>query len=286
MVKFQRYFRGLPGALMMVAGWLLSCTPDPLEVDNLKLPETKIVVSSLVLPDSSVAVLLTKSIGALEANEDTDPQSLIAEIAINDAEVTITTNDSTYSLEFLQGGVYHGIDIPMVAGRTCFLKVVSKSLGEVSAIAVVQEPIYFDAVQAFAYLDDDNDSWAQVAYTIKDPPSPNYYLLSVQKPRGKNFAKNILKSEAYTRPVDDKIFNDQEFSEIFLAMNKNFYPGDSIEISLANVSEDYFNYVKLRMENHLELVEVFSEPVYYPTNIHGGRGFFNLHLTDVRVIVL
>lgn len=285
-LKFQRCPGGLPTVLMMTAGLLLSCVPDPLEVDDLKLPETKIVVSSLILPDHSVAILLTRSIGALEANEESDPQSLIAEIAIDDADVTITTNDSVYTLKLLQGGVYQGFGIPMVAGRECHLKVVSKSLGEVSATAIVQAPIYFDTVKAEAYLTEYDESWAQITYTIKDPPSPNYYLINVQKARGKNFAENILKPDAYTRPVDDKTFNDQEFSEMFRAMNKNFYRGDSIEVSLANVSEDYFNYVKLRLENHLELVEVFSEPMYYPTNIRGGRGFFNLHLTDVRVIEL
>jgi hypothetical protein len=272
--------------MMLAASLMISCTPDPLEMDHLKSPETKIVVSSLILPDSSVAVLLTRSIGALEASEDTDPQSLITKIAIDDADVTITANDSIYTLKLLQNGVYQAFGIPMIAGTQCHLKVISQSLGEVSATTVVQAPIYFDTVRAEALVNEHNDSWAQVTYTIKDPPSSNYYLLNVQKARGKDFSKDILKADAYTRPVDDRAFNDQEFSEIFLAMNKNFYPGDSIEVSLANVSEDYFNYVKLRLENQLELVEIFSEPVYHPTNVIGGRGFFNLHLTDVRVIVL
>ena len=87
-----------------------SCTPDPLDVDNLTFPETRIVVSSVILPDTSVAVLLTKSIGALEANEETDPRDLIADIAINDAEVTLTVNDSVYALKLLRDGVYQGID--------------------------------------------------------------------------------------------------------------------------------------------------------------------------------
>ena len=285
-LKFEWYGGASRITPILTTGLVLSCTPDPLEMDNLKLPETKIVVSSLILPDSSVAVLLTKSIGALKANEDSDPRSLIAEIAIDDAEVTITANDSTYSLKLLQGGVYQGFGIPIVAGTECHLKVISKSLGEVTATAVVQAPIYFDTVNAEAYLNEHNDSWALVTYTIQDPSPPNYYLINVQKARGKDSAKDILKTGAYTRPVDDKTFNDQEFSETFIATNKNFDRGDSIEISLANVSEDYFNYVKLRLENRLELVEIFSEPVYHPTNVVGGRGFFNLYLTDIRVIVL
>jgi len=264
----------------------LSCMPDPLEVDNLKFPETKIVVSSMILPDHSVAVLLTKSIGALEANKESDPQALISDIAINDADVSITVDDSVYPLKFLQDGVYQGVGIPLVEGTECHLKVSSQKYGQVTASTIVQAPIYFDTVQAEPYINEYNDYWAEVSYTIKDPPSPNYYLLNVQEAKRKDLVENILKPDAYTRPVDDKTFNSQEFSERFAAMNKKFYPGDSIEVSLSNVSFDYFNYVTLRLENKLDLVEVFSEPIYYPTNVRGGRGFFTLHLTDVRVIVL
>lgn len=278
--------RRLGGALIATMFWLVACVPDPLDVDDLDFPETEIVVSSLILPDRSVAILLTRSIGALEASEESDPRDLISEIAINDAEVSITANDSVYRLPLLRDGVYQGFGIPLVPGTTCHLNVTSSSLGQVSATAVVQLPIYFDTVEVEPYMNEYNDYWAEVTYTIKDPPAPNYYLLNVQELERNTLAENILKPEAYTRRVEDKTFNDQQFSEVFRAVNKNFYPGDSIEVSLSNVSLDYFNYVKLRLENKLELVEVFSEPVYYPTNIRGGRGFFTLHLTDTRVIVL
>lgn len=279
---------GKPRVAMVVMATILlpSCIPDPLEIDNLEFPEAKIVVSSIVLPDQSVAILLTRSIGALEASDESDPRELITEIAINDAEVTLMVDGTIYPLNLLQDGVYQGIGIPLVAGTECHLKVVSQLYGEVSASTVVQAPIYFDTVQAQPYMNEHNLYWAEVSYTIKDPPTPNYYLLNVQKAKRKDVIDDILKPEAHTRQVEDKKFNAHEFSEMFRAVNKNFYPGDSLEVSLSNVSLDYFKYVGLRLENQLELVEVFSEPVYYPTNIRGGRGFFTLHLTDVRVVVL
>ena len=272
--------------VMTFASFLISCIPEPLEVDDLEFPKTQIVVSSLILPDNSVAVLLTRSIGALEASEESDPRDLIADIAINDAEVTIAVDGSLYPLTLLQDGVYQALQIPLVPGSECHLKVVSKSLGTVTASTVVQAPIYFDTVIVEPYRNENDEYWAQVSYTIKDPSSTNYYLLNVQNARRKDMVDKILKPEAYTRQVDDKTFDAQEYSEMFRAMHKNFLPGDSLEVSLSNVSVDYFNYVTLRLENQLELVEVFSEPIYYPTNIRGGRGFFTLHLTDVRVIVL
>lgn len=273
-------------SLCLLTTLLLSCTPDPLEVDQLIFLETEIVVSSLILPDHSVAVLLTRSIGALEANKESDPRALIEDIAINDADVSIIVNESVYKLKLLQDGVYQGIGIPLIEGTECHLNVVSKEYGRVTASTIVQAPIFFDTVRAEAYINEYNYYSAQVSYTIKDPPSPNYYLLNVQEAKRKDLVENILKPNAYTRPVEDKAFNAQEYSERFSAMNKNFYPGDSIEVSLSNVSVDYFNYVTLRLENKLELVEIFSEPIYYPTNVKGGRGFFTLHLTDVRLMVL
>lgn len=271
---------------LLCAVLFASCVPEPLDVDGLVFPETQIVVSSMILPDESVAVLLTRSIGALEASEESDPRKLIADIAINDANVTLMVNDSVYRLKLLQDGVYQGSGIPLAQGSECHLEVVSPVFGKVTATTVVQAPIYFDTVNAVPYANEYNHYWAQVTYTIQDPPSENYYLLNVQEARRKDLVENILKPEAYTRQLEDKSFNAQEFSEGFRAMNKNFYPGDSIEVSLSNVSLDYFNYVTLRLENKLELVEIFSEPIHYPTNVRGGRGFFTLHLTDVRVIVL
>src|SRR5687767_8027091 len=107
--KLARAFQHLCAPSVCLTFLLLSCMPEPLEVDDITFPETKIVVSSMILPDHSVAVLLTKSIGALEANKESDPQALISDIAINDADVSITVNDSVYPLKFLQDGVYQGI---------------------------------------------------------------------------------------------------------------------------------------------------------------------------------
>jgi hypothetical protein len=96
----------------------------------------------------------------------------------------------------------------------------------------------------------------------------------------------LLMPEAHTRAINNKPFNGHHFSETFTATHKNLQPGDTIEVSLSNVPLDYFTYVSLRLENKLELAELFSEPVYYPTNIRGGRGFFTLYISDVRIIVL
>ena len=43
---------------------------------------------------------------------------------------------------------------------------------------------------------------------------------------------------------------------------------------------------KSRQEKSVLKIKVDSEPVHYPSNVKGGRGFFNLHYPDGRVLLL
>jgi hypothetical protein len=61
--------------------------------------------------------------------------------------------------------------------------------------------------------------------------------------------------------------------------------GDTIAVSLSNINEEYYRFMKLRIDNRLSFVEFISEPVNYPSNVIGGKGYFNLYLPDVHFFV-
>src|SRR5687767_269507 len=69
---------------------LVACFPDPLLINGLPKVTPQIVVSTQIVPDESLVVLLTKTFSALEGNEDSDPEELLAQIAVSDAIVVIT----------------------------------------------------------------------------------------------------------------------------------------------------------------------------------------------------
>ena len=79
---------------------LWGCLPEPLDVKGLPVVKPQIVVSTQIIPDQSVIVLLTKTFGALDASDDSDPEALLDQIAVNDATVTITGPQGEYELEF------------------------------------------------------------------------------------------------------------------------------------------------------------------------------------------
>ncbi|HEX8060933.1 MAG TPA: hypothetical protein VF473_08355, partial [Cyclobacteriaceae bacterium] len=75
--------------LLAILAAMSGCVPEPLDTHGIPKLDSKIVVSSQVLPGFAIAVLLTKSIGALDANGNSDPRKLLDQIVITDATVRL-----------------------------------------------------------------------------------------------------------------------------------------------------------------------------------------------------
>jgi hypothetical protein len=102
---------------LLSVGLVSGCLPDALDVTGIPVVKPQIVVSTQIIPDQSLVVLLTKSFGALDASDDSDPEVLLDQIAINDAVVTIIGPAGSYELQSLDHGAYGGILIPFADGE-------------------------------------------------------------------------------------------------------------------------------------------------------------------------
>lgn len=263
-----------------------ACIPDPLEVDGLPVLKPQIVVSTQIIPDESLVVLLTKSFGALDASDDSDPQEVLDLIAVNDAVVTITGTGSIDTLLFLGNGIYGGIAIEFIAGEQYTLKVNSVSLGEVSSTTTVLPQMPFEELDATLYFDGFDDTLAQVSYRIRDLPEKNWYMLNVTEVDTDDIEQQLLNPRTFSRLIDDAEFESPDYQEVFRVFPAEFDKGDTIAVSMSNISKEYHDFVKMRLDNRFSLVEFLGEPVNYPSNIKGGKGFFNLYVPDIRFIVL
>jgi len=287
-MELKKYIRGIQFAvftLLPLAMLVWSCIPDPLEVKGVPKVKPQILVSTQILPGQALVVLLTKTVGALDASEDSDPEQLIEQIAVNDAEVTIAGPAGTYTLSFLENGVYGGVMIPFQEREVYSLKIVSENLGTVTAETTVQPLITFADIDAELYYNGFNDTLAQITYSLQDPVEKNYYMINVQEVERMDALENAVNPRAFTKLVVDDDFNAQLFSDQFRVFPRDYQPGDTIAVSLSNISADYYRFMKLRIDNRFSFVEFLGEPVNYPTNVQGGKGFFNLYLPDVRFFV-
>jgi hypothetical protein len=277
----------IPGFLTAsIFGLMMSCLPEPLSIDGLPVVKPEIVVSTQIIPDRSLVVLLTKTFGALEASDDSDPEELLQQIAVDDAIVVISGRSRVDTLVNLGNGFYGDIIIPFEVGEEYSLYVDSESLGEITATTTVKEQIQFDDIEAGLYFNGYGDTLAEVTHAFKDPPGKNWYMLNVQEVEREDIVENLLNPNAFMRLHDDIDFEGEELEETFRVFPRDYQPGDTIAVSLSNISSDYYDFLKLRIDNRFSLVQYLSEPVNYPSNINGGKGFFNLYIPDVKVFVL
>src|SRR5688500_3849877 len=246
---------------------VLGCLPDHLDVDGIPVVKPQIVVSTQIIPDQSLVVLLTKTFGALDASDDSDPEALLNQIAIDDATVTITGPNGSFELIPLDHGAYGGLVIPFRAGQEYKLHVMSESLGEVTATTTVKPLITFEEIKAELVFNGFDDTLAQITYRMKDPVEKNWYMLNVQQIERDDFVDNLLNPRAFTRLLTDDDFNGESYQETFRVFPRDFIPGDTIAVSISNISKEYYDFIDLRIDNRFSFVEYLSEPVNYPSNV-------------------
>ncbi len=271
--------------VIIVCTMITSCLPDPLEVRGIPKVKPQIVVSTQIIPDQSLVVLLTKSFGALDASDDSDPQEVLDQIAVNDAVVVISGPASKDTLLTLGNGVYGGLSIEFIEGEEYTLEVNSVSLGKVSATTTVLEQVTFDDIDAKLYFDGFDDTLAEVQYSMTDPVAKNWYMINVIEVEEEDIEEQLLNPRAYTRLIDDVEITERKYSEVF-RVPEDFNKGDTIAVYLSNISKEYYDFVKMRQDNRFSLIEFLGEPVNYPSNVKGGKGFFNLYVPDIELIVL
>lgn len=264
--------------------FLLSCIPEPLEVKHVPVVKPQIVVNTQIIPGESLVVLLTKTFGALDASDDSDPEELLNQIAVTDAIVAIEGPDKTDTLLYLGSGAYGGVLLSLEEGQSYTLRVVSASLGEVTATTTVKPQVRFEDVEAELYFTGFDDTLAQITYQLQDPVGRNHYMINVQHISiGDPIEEKILNPRAFTELLEDTEFDGQLFADTFRAFPRDYETGDTVAVFLSNISEEYYRFIELRQDTRYGFVEFISEPVNYPTNVTGGRGFFNLYLPDVRL---
>ena len=162
--------------LLVTVALLYACIPEPLPVRLIPVVKPEIVVNTQIIPGESVVVLLTKTFGALDADENSDPEDLLAQLAVDDAVVILSSETQIDTLLNLGNGIYGGVFIDFQEGQTYRLYVQSESLGVVTAETQVLAPVPFDDIEASLYFTGFDDTLAQITYSVLDPVEQNWYM--------------------------------------------------------------------------------------------------------------
>lgn len=273
---------------LMVA--ILACTPDPLEI-TIPQAETQIAVYSQVLPDEALVIFLTKSFSALQTPAplpDTVSGSIVTDeflqqIVVENAILTVIGPGYRETLFNVSNGVYIGLDFPFMPGSEYTLNAYNPDTDKsISAKATTLPIVYFDTIMAERMTGINSDK-VLFKYRINDLPGDNYYLINYYRD---SIPSSSLFSFGNNKDLGVSIaFSDRSYPENKVEREDmiEILESDSIEVTLTNISKDYFDFLKARERVG---VSFLTEPVVYPSNVEGGLGFFNLHFPSVKVVAI
>ncbi|MDA9328839.1 DUF4249 domain-containing protein [Flavobacteriales bacterium] len=269
---------------------LWSCRPEPLDV-KLDEYEPKVVVSSQVIPNYLMVVGLTRSFTVLSSAgfnggaENTTFDNLL----IDSALVTISTSYGTDTLFKLSSGLFVSLKELAMPGGTYNLKVVDYGLREtITANSTMLQNVPLDTVIPTLNLEEEEDTSINLMISFVDPKEmENFYVLSVYS-RNSNttlldinmFFENGSNKLEYQELIKDRNSDSDTIKRAFTL--KNVKTSDSLMVSLSNISEGYYSFLKSRERSGSLLSEITNEPINYPTNINGGYGYFNTHNPSFR----
>ena len=168
--------------VLMLAGFgfLSSCIPEPLEVDGVPAASSDPVVSTLFIPENNVALLLSRSFGALTEVSDSN-QTALGSSLIPDAEASIRYLDNEIILTEEAAGIYTSDAFKAIENIDYTLNILDTQTGlEVSAVTQYVEQVSFESVSAIT-KDFDINPRAIVSYEFQDIANePNWYMINVQ----------------------------------------------------------------------------------------------------------
>jgi len=284
----MRYLIAISSALLLL---LTSCLPEPIETE-IEQAESKIVVSSQVIPGNFMLVTVSRSFSALEGSYGSDlDQEDLDQFLVKDAIVVLSYADRVDTLVNSPDapGVYASLLRLEEANQSFELYVYDpKTKESVTARSTMLDRVNLETVTAttsIAPLID--DTIYTMKYSFTDPPEDNWYVVNVFDPNNLQVNFNFLGNEndqVYTQLVSDKSYDGStiEFSSEIIGYDFN----DTVTVMFSNISESYFRFLDARQRGGGIISSVTGEPINHPTNVQGGYGYFNTHNPSLTQVVL
>jgi len=281
--------------LLFTLPLLFACEPQPIPI-KVATPPPKLVVTTQFIPDRTLAVILTRTFSPLEWASEQDSTSLafLEKFLVQDALVTLRYGSTVDTLEMASPGVYTSDRVNQTPYGLYSLFVRDPATGEtVTATTQMLPPVRFEEVQPAIVDADDGEATVEVYYRFKDDPAvKNWYLV--------NFYQRVTLDPKVLTPntfingdsneslafdlISDERLTDTSFAAIRRLWDVNL--GDTIAVSISNVTKDYFEFLKLYQRSGNIVTQISGEPITYPTNVVNGYGYFSTHVPYIRLFDL
>lgn len=279
---------------LVVLCMFFGCIPEDV-LTNVEPAQSKLVISSQIVPGDIMLVIVSRSFSALEGNEDTLSQDFLNKILVSDARVTISWDDKVEILEPLGdvAGLYTStIELDENASELRLDVFDPLTNDSVYAITSILPRVDLDSARFTEEINSREDTTQLIYYSFADAQDKgNWYVLNAFGPNDfiNDFVDNpfeVINGNAgvfFERLVSDQTFDSTHFEqEVRFFVDE--IQSDSVVLFFSNISEGYFRFLDARQRTGGIISSASSEPINFPTNVIGGLGYFNAHNPSIILV--
>lgn len=274
---------------------LFGCSPKTIDID-IEPGESRIVVSSQIVPNQYMFVTLTKSYSALTplTSNDTVSSNVLSQFLVTNALVTVSYDGQIDTLQMLSPGIYFSSTILLSNYSSYTLYAKEPSTGqEITAVTTMLPQVSFDTIYPVV-TKNPTDTTVSINYTLADNPNEeNFYVINYilkQSSGGANLDINPFFNKGSNKLLSNfELYNDASFTNNLLVKQTEL-PGvtatDSIAIEVANISKGYYDFLTAAKRREGIFSQLASEPIHFPSNVQNGYGYFNAYYPDAQIFYL
>lgn len=273
-----------------------SCSIESLPI-SVEPAEEKIAVASLIGPEETFFVTLTRSFSALSAEDVSDlTNNSFDRLFLDRAFVTLEYEGITDTLEkvFDIDGLYGTKLQAFEDFQMLSLSVFDSSTSEtISAKSMLLPQVEIDSVTITRNPNGFDDS-AVLTYNIIDRPEDNFFVVQAYQLTDPDTSSDSTQNGFFfnndTFLIYEELVTDIGASEDGVIRKEeliNFSsPVDSALVVVTNISEGYYRFLEARRRSGGIISSLANEPVNHPTNIANGVGYFSAHRPRATLVIV
>ncbi len=298
-VEFSWSYYSQMMVLLSVGILFSSCSIESIPI-SVEPAEEKVAVASLIGPEETFFVTLSRSFSALSAEDVNDlSNNAIDRLLLNRALVLLQYEGITDTLEKVLdiNGLY-GTQLEIFNDfQMLNLAVFDSTSGDsVFAHSILQPQIEVDSVTV-TRNSSGFENTALLTYNIIDRPEDNYFVVQAYQftnpdttaaDTTENNTDNNLFFNDDTFLIYEDLLTDRGVDEDQIIRREeliNFSSTiDSALVVVTNISEGYYRFLEARRRSGGFISSLANEPVNHPTNIENGVGYFSAHQPKISLV--
>ncbi len=283
--------------IVLLGIFFTSCSIESLPI-NVEPAEEKIAVASLIGPEETFFITLSRSFSALSAEDVNDlTEDAVERLLLDQALVLLEYDGITDTLEkvFDINGLYgtqlQSFDDFQLMSLTVFDSSTSETVTsqsmllpqiELDSVTVTRDSTRFEDV-------------AVLTFNVIDRPEENFFVVQAyQLTDSDTTTSDSTGSSPFfdndTFLIYEGLFTDRGVDEDGVIRREeliNFTSEtDSALVIVTNISEGYYRFLEARNRSGGLVSSLANEPVNHPTNIQNGVGYFSAHRPRAVLVVV